>query len=106
MSEKQSAEEVMESLTGFDEMAISQHFGRVVSDLVNDQSTLARALIFVLNRREGLNDDDARNAALMLPLKEVISFFATDEGAESDEESGKGEPSPGPQLVISQPSAS
>lgn len=105
MSEtKLTAEEVLESLTGFDEMAILQHFGRNVSALTEDQSTLARALVFVLKRRDGDSDDTARNLALEMTLKDVTDYFA--EESEADEESGKDEPLNAPQLVISQPSAS
>lgn len=95
-----TADEALESLTGFDEMAITKHFGRPVSAFENDQSMLGRALVFVVKRRDGLTDDDARNAALELPLKDVLSFFA-----EESEESGKGEPQLGLQSEISLSSA-
>ena len=89
----QTAEEVFDSLTGFDEIAISQHFGRTVSDLGSqDQSMFGRALVFVVKRREGANDDDARNAALGLTLTDLVGFFA-----EASEESGKDETRPEPQ---------
>lgn len=92
----QTAEEVLESLTGFDEMAISQHFGRPVGAFAEDQSMLARVLVFVLKRREGLNDDDARNAVLNLPLREVLAFFPSESA-----ESGKDE-----QPSVTQPASS
>jgi hypothetical protein len=98
---QQTAEEVLESLTGFDEMAIKQHFGSTVSDLAGDQTMLGRGLVFVLKRRDGLNDDDARNAALGMPLKDITSYFA-----DESEESGKDEPSSELSPETSQPSAS
>lgn len=84
-----TAEEVMDSLTGHDEMAIAQHFSRTASDLAEkDPVMLGRALVFVAQRRlEGVNDDDARNFAMDLPLKQVLAYFP-DEGSD---ESGKGE---------------
>lgn len=100
-----TAEEVLESLTGHDEMAIAQHFGRTVSQFAegNDQSGVARALIFVLKRREeGVSDDAARNAALDMTLKQVLGYFADD--AEVDSEAGKGEP-PSEQPPASAPSS-
>lgn len=85
-----TAGDFMESLTGFDEIAIAQRFGRTVSDLAqNDATMFTRSLVFVAKRREGASDDDAWQAALGLPMKEVSIFFT--EPAEED--SGKGEPS-------------
>lgn len=87
----QTAEEVMDSLTGHEEMAISQHFGKVVADLAdNDPSMMLRALVFVCQRRQdGVNDDDARNAALDLRAKDVLDFFPDPVSKEAIE-SGKG----------------
>ena len=88
-----TAEEVLDSLTGFDEIAIAQHFGRTVGEMAEkDQSMFGRSLIFVVKRREGVNDDDARNAALSLTMKEYVSYFAD----VSTQESGKGEGSETP----------
>lgn len=85
---KQTAEEVFDSLTGFDEMAIAQHFGRTIGDLASyDESMFSRALIFTLKRREGLADADAHNAALEMTMGQNIAYFA----GSSDEEAGKGE---------------
>lgn len=94
MSEsKLTAEEAFDTLTGFDEIAIAQHFGRNVGDLgVNDVSMFARALIFVFKRRDGATDDEARNAVLAMPLKECNAFF----GEANAEESGKDSPSEEP----------
>lgn len=88
MGAQQTAEEVFDSLTGFDEMAIAQHFGHTVAELGgSNQSMFGRALVFVAKRRDGMSDDDARTAALSLPMKELTSFFADS----SDEEAGKDE---------------
>ena len=105
MSDQLTANAVFESLTGFDEIAIAQRFGRTVTDLAsNDSSMFTRALLFVLKRRDGANDDDAWNHALNLPMKEVTAFVE----AGADDESGKAqdpEPEPAPQLESSLTSA-
>ena len=96
----QTAEEIFDSLTGFDEIAIAQHFGRTVGEMAEkDQSMFGRSLIFVVKRREGVNDDDARNAALGLTMKEYVAYFAD----ASTEESGKDEGSETP--IDSSPSS-
>lgn len=91
---EQSAEEVFDSITGHDEMAIAQHFGKTVAQLLGDPHMLGRALVFVSRRRlDGVNDDDARNFALDLPHKQLNeTYFAEPVDAEADDEAGKGEP--------------
>lgn len=89
----QTGEEVFDSLTGFDEIAIAQSFGHTISDLAgNDPSMFSRALIFVIKRRDGATDHDAREASLALTMKENNEFFA----APSAEEAGKDEPAEQP----------
>ena len=99
-----TAEEVLDSLTGHDEVAIAHHFGQTWTSLAEaDSSMLSRALAFIVKRREGATDDDARNAAMGLTVKELGSsgtFFA----AASAEKAGKGEspetsPEPSPTSV-------
>jgi hypothetical protein len=98
----QTAFEVFNSVTGFDEMAIAQHFGRTVGDLfTGDSSMWARAMAFVVKRRAGANDDDARNASLEMSLLQLSEFFA-----EESEGSGKDEPGSEPQPESSPSSAS
>lgn len=91
MSEiKQTAEEVFDSVTGFDEIAIAQQFGRTVGELAEkDQSMFGRALVFVVKRRDGASDGDAYQAALGMSVKELTSSFFAEA---SEEEAGKGEP--------------
>lgn len=85
----QTAEQVFDSVTGFDELAIAQHFGHTLSDLaVSDASMFGRALIFVVKRREGGTDDDARTAALGMTVKETTTEFFAEKSAD---EAGKGE---------------
>jgi hypothetical protein len=86
----QTSTEVFESLTGFEEQAIVEFFGRTIGDLANaDESMWHRALIFTVKRREGLADVDAHDAAMTLTLKDNITFFSADEADE--EEAGKDE---------------
>lgn len=92
-----TAEEFLESLNGFDEIAISQRFGKTVTALANegDQMTLARALVFVAKRRDGLNDGDSYQACMTLTLREVNEYFAVEPDEAMPEEpetpEGKGD---------------
>jgi len=99
MSDGLTGSAVFDSLTGFDEIAIAQRFGRTVTDLAQHDSTMfTRALVFVVQRREGDTDDAAWDAALGLPLKEVSTFFAVD----TEDEAGKDEaPEPQPETSLS-----
>lgn len=99
MSDNLTGSAVFDSLTGFDEIAIAQRFGRTVTDLAQHDSTMfTRALVFVIKRRDGATDDGAWDAALGLSLKDVSTFFATD----TDEEAGKDEaPEPQPETSLS-----
>lgn len=83
---KPSADEVTESLNGFDEIAIEQAFGKPLTDLSDTMA--ARALVFVLKRRDGLSDKDARREVMQMTLGVVMDSFG--EG----ETEGKGEPEP------------
>jgi hypothetical protein len=94
----QTADEVFESLTGFDEIAISTVFGHAISTLEDDRSMMARALVFVLNRRDGLTDVDAKAAAMEIRIGDLLTYFA-----EESLESGKDEPAAEPK---SEPSLS
>lgn len=88
-----TAEQTFDSVTGFDEIAIAQHFGRTVSELAEkDASMFGRALVFVLKRRDGATDDEARTAALEMTFGEFQKFFAE----ASEEEAGKDEASEPP----------
>ena len=97
----QTTDEVIDTLTGHDENEIETHFGKTIAELVVNKTMLVRALVFILNRRDGKNDDDARNASMAMPLKEVFTYFA----AESSE-SGKDEPEPEQPLELAPTGAS
>lgn len=70
-----SLEEFLDSLTGYDEIAITQAFGRVFAVLCEDPTMLARAAIFVHQRRGGQTDAQAKATALTMPMREVNGFF-------------------------------
>lgn len=78
--------EVIDSMTGHEEWAVSRQFGIIISELTLDPSMVRRACVFVMKKREGMNEDEARNFALDMTVREAITFFA-----EESEESGKDE---------------
>lgn len=76
MSAQISADEFMETLTGFDELAIEKHFDRDVMSLFQGAPTKAlRALVFIVKRREGLTDTEAKQAVMEMSLKDVNGHF-------------------------------
>ena len=88
-----TAEDVINSLTGFDEIAIETHFGVSLTDLERKPTTALRACIFVVKTREGMSAADAKQAAMGMPLGEANDYFASDEEIDPDDpdtESGKG----------------
>lgn len=108
-----TALEMVESLTGYEEIAVERAFGRTVATLTQDKAlrlTMARMLVFAHYRRDGMKDPAAKEAALQLTIKEVNEFFVPDvddDGNELlDEESGKDSTSPAAAREISPPGAS
>ena len=72
--------EMVESLTGFDELAIQKHMGvDPYSDAERKPMAVIRALIFIQHRRDGLKDAEAKEAAMSMPMREVEDFFADEE---------------------------
>ncbi len=87
----QTVEEIADSLSGFDEIAIKKAFGVPFSALAPDENgkggdvfQFLRSLAFTHRRREGDNDITAYNAAQTLTTAEVNGYFAEESG-----ESGK-----------------
>lgn len=82
MSDKITASEMVQSLTGFEELAIEHHMKiDPYADGARKPLSVMRALVFVLRKREGLKDHEARQAAMGMPMSEVQGFFA-EEGPE------------------------
>jgi hypothetical protein len=88
-----TAEEMTESLTGFDEIAVEKHLDlRIYADAEREPVKVLRALVFVHRRREGDDDAAAKQYAMDLPLKALQDYFAEDEEVFPDApetESGK-----------------
>lgn len=99
---KPSVLEVADSVTGYEEEQVIAHFGRPLGDLqLSDSARWARALVFVLKRREDVVDVDAKDAVMSMSIKDVWQAFH-----DEDAESGKDEPGTEPQPESLQPSAS
>lgn len=84
----QTADEMFNSLTGFDEIAIKKEFRSDVYALgKEDKAAFMRALIFTGHRRGGAKDSEAYKAAMDLPQSEVVDYFAAepDGDAEGDD---------------------
>lgn len=73
------AVEAVKSLTGFDEIAISQVFGKEFSEL--GQTMTVRALLFVTLRRNGASDSQAYRSAMTVSLGRLDGLFVKDEDA-------------------------
>lgn len=70
------ANAIAETLTGFDEIAISQWFKRTFSALSADELMMLRSLYFVhLRRAEGATDKAAWRGAMEIPLGELQPLF-------------------------------
>lgn len=95
-----TANEVFESLNGFDEIAIKKMFGQTMNSLTGPDEAVMwhRALIFTEQRRAGLNDHAAWEHAMGLALADVKGYFVDepDEPVPSHPvtESGKGDSQP------------
>ena len=96
----QTVEEIADSLTGFDEIAIKKAFGVPFSALApnekgegGDVFQFLRALAFTHRRREGDSDITAWNTAQGMSTSEVNGFFA-EESAESGKDNSPSEQTP------------
>lgn len=89
-----TADEMIESLTGFDEIAIAKHFGAEWTELTNTKpSTFNRSLVFVHLTREGRSAAAAKDEVMNMNLRAVKDYFAPDVDEvvpdSPDSESGK-----------------
>jgi len=93
---KPTVSDMLDSLTGFEEIAIVKHFDRNIFGLLDTDHTMAgRALVFTAKAREGKEARHAKTEAMAMTLKQVDDYFADDENDEAmpDEpvtEAGKG----------------
>lgn len=104
----QTVEELGESLTGFDEIAIKKAFGMPFASLAPNENgqggdvyQFLRAMVFVHRRREGDNDVTAYNTAQAMTTGEINGYFA-----EESAESGKDDSTPEETPMSSPPGAS
>lgn len=90
-AEQLTAEELAESLTGYDEIAIAKAFGEDIYEMAPAKSM--RALAFVAVRRTGGTDAEAKDAVMGMSIKDVKESFADAEDEvmpdEPSSESGK-----------------
>lgn len=82
--ERQTMQEVLDSITGFDEIAITQAFGRYFAVLCEDATMLGRAAIFIDQRRGGKTDAEAKDIAMSMRMGEVNDYFPDDEEIDPD----------------------
>lgn len=76
---KPTPQEFIGTLTGFDELAIQRCFGKEVTEFEGSPRAL-RCLAFInIKRTEGLDDTRAYNAAMALPLSDVLDMFDLDD---------------------------
>lgn len=76
MSARMSTEEMLESLTGFEEIAIERAFSAEVMDLAKTKPTMfLRSLVFTHLVREGQDVNSAKQSAMELTLKASQGFF-------------------------------
>lgn len=80
MTDQITASEMVQSLTGFEELAIERHMAvDPYADAERKPMAVMRALVFVLRKREGLKDADAREAAMSMPMGDLQNLFAEEE---------------------------
>ncbi len=81
-----TVEEMIESLTGFEEIGIAKHFGQEWSDLAEAKPGMfLRSLVFTLHTREGRTAAEAKTQALTLTLGQVNDYFEDDDEVTHDE---------------------
>lgn len=89
------ADELFESLTGFDEIAINKAFNLELGQIQEKPFMFMRALVFVNERRGGANDLTAHATAMNMPMSALTDYFAEVEDDldpdDPDTESGKGD---------------
>lgn len=79
--------DMLESLTGFEEIAISKHFDADIATLLASQATMAgRSLVFINLKRSGMTDSAAKQSAMEMTLKVVDDYFAEDDEEPMPEE--------------------
>lgn len=82
---KKLINEAIESMTGFDEIAVKQKFDAPLDGLLqSDRLQGLRALVFVGFRRDGSKDDQAFHQAQEMSIKDVNDWFFKKDGERAD----------------------
>lgn len=79
--DRPAVEDILGSLSGWDELAIRQFFGARWSEMVQeDASMLTRAMVFTIERRkEGVEDGAAYRHAMGLTLDQINEMFSDED---------------------------
>ncbi len=84
--ERYSFSDTLASLDGFEEDEIYERFGDAVGGLMDvSLSKASRALLFILQRRQGIKGGDAYKAAMSKRLSDVNAIFFNFNGSDEDE---------------------
>lgn len=89
---RMTSADFLDTLTGFDELAIAKAFGKPLEELTGP-SMGGRALVFVLKRRDGgMKDAEAHKYAMGLAMKAIDEHFLPNPDDElPGSEAGKGD---------------
>lgn len=85
-SERPGVRATLNSLTGYDEIAIKRAFATPVSEL--DETMVVRAAYFILRKRGGDSDDVSTDAAMGATIGELKRYFSDAEDDETPATSG------------------
>lgn len=77
-AEATGASEVFDSVNRFDEIAIARAFGEDIYVLKEKPFDFLRAMAFVVMRRDGATDAEAKERAFLLGTRQARDFFAPD----------------------------
>ncbi len=106
--------EIQNSITGYDEIAVTKHMGcDIYEAAVTKITTFRRCLVFIHQRHQGVDDQAAKKVALGMTFKDAFEYFADDpeelldeDDAEPETETGKDSTPPADEPTISPGSAS
>jgi hypothetical protein len=75
---EQTAEDIFNSINGYDEIGIEQAFNTSIDDLQEKPFMFLRALAFVERKHAGLNHEEAKAFAMQMSLGELQEYFPDD----------------------------
>lgn len=80
---KLTQDEMVDSLTGFEEIAIEKHFDAEIFDL--SVVKRMRAMVMIMLIREGKSGPEAKKEAMGFTQAQIVGYFADDEGEDDPE---------------------